>query len=729
MAISIYKDKEAQVKFVGPVGEYSSRFQYATIDECYNYCKDKMELAEDIETSPLYKLKTYKNEDIYKPGLDPYLSRIVMLQLGDKDCVYVIDTRNVDITPLLPLWKDKERVWVTVNGKFEAKHLLHNYGIIHHKMYDCMLVDQVLTNGLDLGYSMEKMVGRYLNIHPPIAKNLFTPDDENEEDVEYIDKSTRMGFLTIGDMLFTETQILYGANDITHPFRIKELQQEGYKGYNPVQTIALENEFCLVLADIELKGITFSKEKWLANYEKNLVIYNNRKQKLDTWIETNHRSFCHLPDMFEDRRGCKIEWSSSKQVVELFKYLKFCPKEKSKQTGKIEDTVGAKALIKLLTTPYKEKYAKDKETDIVTQEDLILNYLLLKKSEQATTTFGKEFLKYVHPITGKLHSSYRQILHTGRISSNKPNLQNIPADKGYRSCFIAAENNALINVDYSSQESRVVADIANEPTMISFFNNGHPIHGEDMHSFVATKMFSLMRNEPDLICNKETHPEERQTAKSIGFKIIYGGSSYTLQYDFGVTEEVAQEFIDSYLGAFPALKAFFQKSREAAVKNGYIDIRPDRRYWDKHYNRMNQIIEDVWTYYPEGYKKLPEKEKAKVKAQIKKEYPIVAKMWSEYFSLKGSIERNSQNYPVQGCSGSQTKYAAVLFRRHCIKHKLRDKLYISNTIHDEMLVESIEKFANEAVKITVKTMEEGANHYCKKVIMKASGGKCQYWGH
>lgn len=202
-----------------------------------------------------------------------------------------------------------------------------------------------------------------------------------------------------------------------------------------------------------------------------------------------------------------------------------------------------------------------------------------------------------------------------------------------------------------------------------------------------------------------------------------------MQFDFGVTEEVAQEFIDSYLGAFPALNTFFQKSRKAAMDTGYIEIRPDRRYWDKNYPEMKKLIEDVWKYYPDNYKTLSDTEKGKVKAQIKKDHPEVSKMWSRYFSLKGSLERNSQNYPVQGCAGAQTKLAAVLFREYCIANNLRDKLYISNTIHDELLVESIEEYTKEAVKIVVDVMEEGANHYCNKVRMKASGGECSYWGH
>lgn len=405
----------AKIKFVANY-KVTGVKEYATIEEAAIFCQSQTVLGLDIETTRKYPKGTFKNEDIYQPGLDPYLSEIVMIQIGTLDCVYVIDTRCHTKEQIVTIWKNSRKTtYITVNGKFEAKHLLHNYGILHHQIHDCMLCDMVLTNGLDLGYSMEKMVGRYLDIHPPVPKDLFTPEDEEEANVEHIDKSTRMGFLTIGNKLFTEKQILYGADDIVYPLQIRELQLEGYLGYKPVETIALENEFCLVLADIELQGITFNKEKWLENYEKNLIIFNHRKKKMNTWVETNHLEFCTPVDLFNSERVCTIEWGSSKQVIELFKFLKFCPKEKSKETGRIEYTVGSKTLTKLLSTPYKELYAKDKETDILTQEDLILNYLLLKKSEQSVTTFGDKFLKYVHPITGKLHSSYRQIMHTGRM--------------------------------------------------------------------------------------------------------------------------------------------------------------------------------------------------------------------------------------------------------------------------------------------------------------------------
>jgi len=314
-------------------------------------------------------------------------------------------------------------------------------------------------------------------------------------------------------------------------------------------------------------------------------------------------------------------------------------------------------------------------------------------------------------------------------SSKNPNLQNIPADVNYRKAFVAPEGYSLLNADYSSQESRVLAEVSGDAAMISFFNDGHPIHGEDYHSFTATKMFSLMRNEPDLIVSKKTHPEERNAAKSISFKIAYGGSAYTLKDDFGVEEEVAQEFIDSYMKAFPALDNYFKSGREKAVKKGYVDIIPDRRYWEPDFKKMKELVEKAWSFYPSNYKDLSQEAKQEVKEKINKEHPEIKKYWSEYFSLKGSLERCSQNYPIQGLSGSQTKMAGVLFRRYQLENNLRDTVYLTSLVHDECLAETKEEFAEQGLKLLEEKMIEGANLFCKNVKMGASGNVCIYWSH
>lgn len=490
------------------------------IEECYEYLKDKMEIGIDIETTPAQPKGTYKNENVYKPGLDPYLSKIVMLQIGDSENIYVIDTRVVDIGLLKELFKDKDKIWVGQNLKFEAKMLKHHYGIVFRKIWDIMLVEINLTLGLGwsktnhdgLRYGLGAMAQRYLGVEDAQKIDLFNQEDE---DLSYVDKSTRLGFLNIGDKPFTLKQVLYGSDDIDFPLRIKKIQERGRRGYNPVDLHTLENSFCLVLADIELKGMQFDPAKWLEVYEKKKIVYTHRLNKINSYVIANYPKFMDPVDLFNSAPRCRIEWSSPDQVVEFFKHLGSCPQEKSKQTKKMEYTVGAVALTKLLNSEYKELYLTDTETDIKDISDIILNYLLLKKSEQAITTFGKDWLKYIHPITGRVHSSFSQIKNTGRISSDSPNVQNIPSDKEYRMAFIGN----LINCDYASQESRILAEVCGDKDMLSFFNDGHPIFGDDYHSFVATKMFQVIRRDPSLVITKKTHPKERQDAKNINFKI------------------------------------------------------------------------------------------------------------------------------------------------------------------------------------------------------------------
>ena len=718
-----------EILFIGE-GKYEG-ITNSSIEECFDYLKNKFEIGIDIETTrkfPMGKYPDRAKDDVYQAGLDPYLSKIVMLQLGTLEKIFVIDTRITNIELLLPLFLDKNRIWVGQNLKFEAKHLRLNYGINFYNIWDVMLVEQNLTNGLQLGYSLAKISERYLGIKNIDDLDLFNQDDFEEES---LDKSIRLGFLSIGDNLFSKEQISYGAGDIEYPLRIKKMQEKGLKGYNPVVVHKLENDFCLVLADIELNGISFDKEQWLKVYNDNIPIYNRRLDRLNKWIEKNHPKFSKEATLFEPAEGCKILWSSSDQVIGFLKYLGICPKEKSKQTKKLEYTAGATALTKLLNSDHKEKYAKGIETDIITNKDFILNYLLLNKSAQAITTFGEDWFKYIHPITGKIHTSFRQILNTGRISSSNPNIQNIPSNKEYRKAFIPSVGNKFINSDYASQESRVLAEVSEDPDMLSFFNEGHPIFGDDFHSFVATKMFRIIRDDPTLVVTKETHPKERQDAKSINFKICYGGSAYTLKDDFGVIEEVAQEFIDSFFFAFPTLKADFDKAMENALRLGYIEIDPitKRRWFDKNFSRMKDLNKQAWACYPKDYSEMSTVQREKVKATLRIEHPELKDLWSEYFSLKGKLERNALNYRIQGRAGSQTKKAGILFRQFQLENNLQDVMWLVSLIHDESLIETVSSFSEKAKIITEKCMIKGAQIYCNKVKMDAVGFVVDYWHH
>lgn len=694
----------------------------ASLQDCIDYLLPLEIIGIDIETTRKFKRGTFQNEDVYEPGLDPYLSKVIMLQVGDIYTRFVIDTRYVDITPLLAILNDPKRTYVGHNLKFEAKHLKHNYGVIFHKIWDTMLVDQNHFNGFRIGYSLAALCERYLGIKNSKDINLLNPEKEGEV---YINKSIRDEFLNIGEREFSRQEIVYGSDDVIYPLRIKELQE---KQVDFKVVDELENDFCLVLADMELKGMPLVPEKWLEVYDKNVILYRNRLRVINEYVEQYQNDFIKSDDLFSNVKICNIKWSSSDEVIELFKHMGNCPKEKSKETKKLEYSVGAKALLKLVPSDLKENYARGIDLVPTTYETFIISYLLFKKAEQSITTFGKEWLKNIHPITKRVHSGYKQILNTGRISSNKPNLQNIPSDQNFRNCFYSPYE--IVNCDYSSQESRALADISGDESMISFFNDGHPIFGEDFHCFVATKMFRIIRNDPELIVLKSTHPKERQDAKSIGFKIAYGGSAFTLKDDFGVEEDIAQEFIDGYYEAFPSLKEDFEEAKKKAVKLGYIEIDPvtGRKWFDWEFEKMNALHYELNKLYPAEYKTWDEEKRKKFKADLAIKHPNLGQKWSDYFSWKGKLERNALNYRVQGLSGSMTKYAAILFREYQIKNNNFDDYYLINLVHDEILVEC-KKDSQLIANVVKECMEKGGEKMCKKVKMGATPVIAKVWGH
>ena len=432
---------------------------YATIEDCYNYLKTKTIIGIDIETSAKSPeiFKEFRRNKQFRPGLDPYLTKIVMLQLGDFKKIFVIDVRcfsKKELNPLINLLNyNKNLTLIGQNLKFEQKHLKFNYGIDFYKVKDIMIQEMCLYNGLTRSYSLAGMAKEYLGVKGVNDFSLFdleaksTLDDEmllNNDylltpfevaDEEIIDKGTRMEFVTIYDKPFTEKQILYGSDDILYPLLISERQELGRilsnkEIYKPTKLFELENKMVLVNADMELNGMPFKEEIWKDIENKKHKEYLERLNILNSYIEQLYPKFVEEPNLFNFHRRCIVEWGSSKQVIELFRYLDICPKEFSKQTKKLDWTVGAVALLKSIPNELKDAYNNQQWIGFETDKDglyiedhnkLILAYLLMKRSEQAVTTFGLEWLKYVHPVTGRIHSNFRQILNSGRMASNNPN--------------------------------------------------------------------------------------------------------------------------------------------------------------------------------------------------------------------------------------------------------------------------------------------------------------------
>lgn len=714
-----------------------------SIEECLAYLKSQSIIGVDIETGRKYPKGMY-NEFIYSPGLDPYVSRIVMVQVGTLEKRFVIDARVVDCSFLKEIFEDEKILKVGHNLKFEGKHFLVNYKSLLVNVWDTMIAEKVLYNGITFSYSLKGLMDRYLGIKSVEDTDLFSEpvseDDEveldelslldyKEEPIQYVDKSIRLGFIEIGDNPFTKAQIEYGVNDIVAPLKIYEIQRQGRlvgeELYKPEIGFKLENKFTQVLAHLEVTGMGFDSLQWKNLALQNKEVYIRRLEKLNNYVESTCPRFASKVDLFTSKPACTIQWSSSKQVIEYFRYLEFCPKEKSKQTKRIEWTVRAKALFNLLSTENRDRFYANQETEIVDNESLILNYLLLKKAEQAYTTFGEDWLKYVHPITYRVHSSYNQYMYTSRMSSTNPNLQNIPSGKEYRSCFVSPKNTTWINCDFASQESRILADVSGVKTLIDFFVKGHSIFGDDMHSFAATNMQRVIRRDDSIVITKKSDPKARSIAKALNFALSYGASSTSLKHTLQVTEEEADAFIQAYFDGFPGLKEDFEKTKKEAVKRGWIELDSytHKRYFFPQFSRMQELWKEAMSYYPEDYKTWPKEKKEDFKQELKILYPNI---WKDYMILKGSLERKGLNYRIQGNAASMSKLSAILIYNNFKDNPNRS---IVNIVHDEIIGETDIIDGQTYSKIISEAMIKAGSYICKNVPMGADAEVANYWKH
>lgn len=530
------------------------------------------EFAVDIETSWKFEGKyNYAFKGIWgknepnpnAEGLDPKLTKIVMIQVGDAETAFVIDARDYGCEWLKPYLEDKTKLKVGQNLKFEYKHFKEQ-GIVMENMYDTMIAEKVLYTGWSMDWSLKGLIARYL-------------------DIKDIDKTTRLEFALIKDSPFSDKQIIYGAEDVLYPMQIKPMQEEDMERKDVTITFKLEMKFLPVLADIEYNGMCFNKDVWQSTYNDNKIALDEALDTLNEYVIANFSSTHYVDrqiDMFSPGFKCRVSWRSQPQVVDFFQYLGICPEEKGKPT------LNAKVLRSFVPSVKEDK-----------KRELLNNFIKYKELSQATNTFGEKFFKYIHPITNRLYSNYNQVLSTGRISSSSPNLQNIPAALGFRRAFDAPKGWKIVNADYSGQEQIILANKSEDPELQKFYTDGH----SDMHSFIASKIYPEL-SDLSLEEIKKNHKDKRQIAKAAGFAINYGGTGYTIAKNLGISEKEGDAVYDAYFVAFPNLKKYFDKVQRISLNQGYILIDPitRRKNWFRkpENNRERAAVERNALNYP-----------------------------------------------------------------------------------------------------------------------------------
>lgn len=211
------------------------------------------------------------------------------------------------------------------------------------------------------------------------------------------------------------------------------------------------------------------------------------------------------------------------------------------------------------TGELKESIDKKFLTKQIAVHPIVAKFIAYKLLQKKVSSYGEKFLRNIDPYTGRIHSSFQQIMATGRTSSSGPNMQNIDRGKDMREAFRADEGNVFVVADFSNQELALLADLAQEKKMLEAFLGGRDIH---------TETARLVFNNP--LLDKES--EERTRAKNINFTVSYGGGASTMAEKYGITVKTAKEFLKFYFDTFTSLAPFFVKVGDETRSLGYLKI-------------------------------------------------------------------------------------------------------------------------------------------------------------
>tara|TARA_R110002012_G_scaffold83739_1_gene210433 strand:+ start:2454 stop:4343 length:1890 start_codon:yes stop_codon:yes gene_type:complete len=626
------------IHFVSTTPPCSDRFVCASIDDVYAYCNKAKVLGVDTETE----------------GFDFTCKKMIMFQIGDEHQQFVIDTRFVDIEPLRPILESKDIIKIFHNAKFDYKFIKKWANIECENIYDTFLTERVLHCGKDLRYGLAHLCERYLDVT--------------------LNKEVRNQFIGLTGQPYRDDQIVYGAKDVEYLCKIRNLQMPTIENQSLGRVVDLENEAVLAFADIEYNGLDIDKDAWeaIAKHSEREAV--DMAKELDNIVLTTDLLSDFVADYVqgdlfvpvEQIRKIDVKWTSPTQVLKVFQ--KFVPEL---------ENVNGKAMYK-----HSRKFP------------LINKYVKYKEKMKLATSYGKDFFKFVSG-DGKIHTSFNQILDTGRVSSSKPNMQQIPANNKFRNCFIAPPGWCFVSSDYSSQELNVIAFGSKDPVWLDALQKGQDLHsvcadlvyGKEWLSSAEEGCNYLRAKEK---CNCPQHKKLRTNVKTINFGLAYGMGPHKLADTLDISTTDAEELINKYFDAFPSIGGFLEKLGSYGKKYGYIKTFPP-------YNRKR--------WFPKWYAKIMHSKADKMEL--------------------GSIERASKNTPIQGASADMTKLALIYMRDFIKKTDVPVKMVM--TVHDQIDTICDIDYADKWVVQMTEMMEKAALVVVTNGLLKADTNISKSW--
>ena len=670
----------------------SDKYKYLSVEESLQLLDSCKILQYDSETS----------------GLDCRLGKILCIQFGNKeqDFQIVIDTTTVNVS----LYKEvlETKYLIGHNLKFDLQWL-YNYNIIPRKVYDTMIVEQLLYLGYPKGiisFSLASVAKRRLDID--------------------IDKSIRGQIIWRG---LDEDVIMYSANDVKWLEDIMWHQVKECKEKQCLIGAKLECDFVPVIAYLEWCGIKLDENKWKekmamdkANLDKSLQDLNNyalNHPKLQKWVKQDLQG--DLFEGFNTEPKWSVNWQE-KKVIQVVKALGFKVSTVSKQTKQESESVMEKVL------------KAQKGID----DTFLKLYFDYQGFYKVCSSFGQGHLDAINPKTGRLHTVYRQLgTISGRMScgSDKPNedlakykgipakrckypnLQQLPHDKITRSCFVAEKNNLFVSVDWAAMEARIGAEVYNEKTLLDEFLYG----SGDSHAAYAKAVFTEELKDIDVKDIKKLRPDLRNKVKSIEFAVQFGSDGTAAAPQLGISVEEARTLVNNLLKGMKGLASFKERAGQKVMKNGYVLILPQtghKAYWwdyDKWKERQKSFTQEFWEDYRINHKGTGDA----IAKEVKEHFQAVSK-WRDRMSL---------NLPTQGGGAICLKDACITLFNWIVDNGYFGIIKLVNFTHDEINSECPKELENIYPNLVATIMQETCAKYFTKLPIPAEASVGEYWIH
>ena len=593
---------------------FSETYNLDSNKENLNDSKSIYQIIESFEELKLLVEKMMEQEivafDTETEGLNALETNIVGISFSwRKGIGYYLPIKNnksvyeKSFEILKPFFESTKIIKVGHNIKFDIQVLLKYNVKVSSPIYDTMVAHYLINP--DMRHNLDTLSESYLNYSPISIESLIGKKGKNQ--------------ISMRDVSIDKIKN-YASEDADITLRLKGIFDKEIE-VNNLSKIFYDIEIPMinVLSEMEAEGIKID-----TSYLK----------KLDKEFEDDLEKL--KKEIFK-KCGEEFNLNSPKQLGEiLFDKLKLVSKPKKTKTG---------------------QYSTSEEvlSSLANDHRIIENILEWRSLDKLQNTYVKSLPNEVSNLTNRVHSSFNQtVTTTGRLSSNNPNLQNIPirTDNGQkiRKAFIPRNNDYIIMAaDYSQIELRVIASISNEENMIDAF-----VNNQDIHTITASKIYNV---DPENV-----NREQRGNAKTVNFGIIYGVSAFGLSQQTDLNRSESKQMIDNYFLNYPGLKKYMSDQIDFARNNGYVETIMGRRRYLQNINSQNNM-------------------------------------------LRSGAERNAINAPIQGSAADIIKIAMININSEFKKQSFKSKMLLQ--VHDE-LVFDVHNSEKDRIQDIVKTTMESA---------------------